>query len=584
MTALRRPELQRVFRGDRAPLAAIVVGSAALHALLAVPVRAPRIFGDELIYWELGRGLAWTGHFVARGGVTLHYGPLYPLFLAVSQRLGSDQVGAFAVAQALDAIVFSLAALPVYAVARRVLTRRTALLAALLAVVLPSAVYTSTTMTENTFYPLFCTSVWLMLRALERPSALRQLLVAAAVALTFLTRAQAVVLLPAYLVAGVLSLVLTSGTGWREAVRRHLPTIVVLAVAGAAALVVRGSTALGPYHVLVTSYSPRALVHWALANIADIELYVGVVPLAAFAIVLVLTIPPDRLSPELRRYVILFTCVAAGMLATVAVLGASPYGLDRVHERNIFDLVPFLLICFLAWLEADAPKPRPAALVAAAVVVGLPLTIPSFAIHHSGEDGIALEWWDELVRRPSAAKAGMVAMAAVLALVFLVTRRRSVLVAVCLAALGVVLVGAERRAVHDSRAYRAEWHDGGWIDRAVGPDANVVWLWTRSSTGAEVYSRIQGVWADEYFNRSVRDVASAAGPLPDGLPYRTLSVGPARCLDAHFDEPPEYAVVEADSALDAPLVATSPSGRAALYRLHARPGRCLVRLGRPPQA
>ena len=37
-------------------------------------------------------------------------------------------------------------------------------------------------MTENAFYPLFVTSALLMLRALERPSVARQLLVAASVA------------------------------------------------------------------------------------------------------------------------------------------------------------------------------------------------------------------------------------------------------------------------------------------------------------------------------------------------------------------------------------------------------------------
>jgi 4-amino-4-deoxy-L-arabinose transferase-like glycosyltransferase len=152
-----------------------VAGAASFDFVLASPIRAPRIFGDELIYWELSRGFAWTGHFTVRGGVAPAYGVVYPALLAAAQRIGGDQVAAYVIAQALNAVMFSLAAVPVYAIASRVLKRRVALFAGLLAVVLPSCVYTSAIMTENAFYPLFITSVWLMLRALERPSALRQL-------------------------------------------------------------------------------------------------------------------------------------------------------------------------------------------------------------------------------------------------------------------------------------------------------------------------------------------------------------------------------------------------------------------------
>ena len=55
----------------------------------------------------------------------------------------------------MNAVIFSLTAVPVYAIAARVLQPRHALLAAALAVVLPSCVLTSAIMTENAFYPLF---------------------------------------------------------------------------------------------------------------------------------------------------------------------------------------------------------------------------------------------------------------------------------------------------------------------------------------------------------------------------------------------------------------------------------------------
>jgi hypothetical protein len=332
--------------------------------------------------------------------------------------------------------------------------------------------------------------------------------------------------------------------------------------------------------VLVASYPPRVLAHWALANLADLELYMGVVPLAAFGILLVQALSAARMSPELRRIVLLVASVGVGMLATVAVLGASPYGLQRVHERNLFCLVPLVLVCFLGWLEAGLPRPPYATPAVAVVLVLLPLTIPAHAVHTSGEDGIALEWWDTAVGRPSLAIIGMAVVAAVATTAFLISRGRVVLLGVCLAVMAATLVGAERRAVRDANAYRREWRDDGWIDRAVGGDAQVVALWTRSST-AEFYPQIQGFWADEFFDRSVRDLASLGGPLPDGLPVRTLDIRSDGCLETDFASPPRYAVVEASRPLLAPIVRTSPSGRAILYRLPSGSnGACLVRLAR----
>jgi hypothetical protein len=334
--------------------------------------------------------------------------------------------------------------------------------------------------------------------------------------------------------------------------------------------------------VLVTSYSPRALAHWVLANLADLELYLGVIPLAAFGILLVQTLSSACRSPDLRRIVILTTCVGAGMLATVAGLSASRFGLGRVHERNLFYLVPLVLISFFAWLDAGVPRPRRAAVAIAVAVVLLPLAIPRFAVGASGEDGIALEWWDRMPVRATFAIAGMTLLATIAAVVFLLARRAKTMLGVCLVVLAVTLIGAELRATHDVAAYREAWRGSGWIDRAVGPDARVVALWTRPSTYADLYPQIQRLWADEFFNRSVRDVASAGGPLPDGLVVRKLTIRSDGCLEAAVPSKPQYAVADAPRLLTARVVRINPSTRAILYRLRpGSPGRCLAHLRQP---
>jgi hypothetical protein len=555
----------------------IVAAAALLGGLLAVPIRRPRIFGDELIYWELARAFAWTGHFTVRGGAAPRYGYVYPAVLAAAQRLGGDERTAYAIAQGLNALIFALAAIPAYLIARRVVRRTTsALLVALLAVVLPSLVLTSAIMTENAFYPLFLTSALLMLRALERPTLTRQALVIAAAAVTFLARAQAVVLLPAYLLAVILLALLERRL--RASLREHVPTILVVGGAGIAAALTPGESTLGPYHVLVTSYAPRSLVHWALANAADFELYLGVVPLAAFALLLVPALSSTA-QPPLRRVVILTATLGAGLLATVAALSASPYGLQRMHERNLFYVAPLVLAVFFAWLESGAPHSRWLSPVVAAALTLLPLAIPSKAIAASGEDGLAVMLWWETGLRGGAARLAMVAAAALALGVFLLWPRRAALLGICIVSLAATLVVGELHAANSVRNSR-QWRDYSWIDHAVGANAPVVALWATTHSGPQ-FARVQGLWSDEFFNRSVVDVASADGPLPDGLAVETLRIAGNGCLAAAFRTRPRYVVVESTRPLDASPVAVSPSGRASLYRLPASfDPHCFARLRR----
>jgi hypothetical protein len=564
----------RLWRRALPELIAIVTGGAVFNALLAVPIRTPRIFGDELIYWQLGRGLAWTGHLAVRGGDTPRYGVVYPALLAAAQRMGGDQPNAYVLAQGLNAVIFSLTAVPVYLIAARVLQRRQALLAALLAIILPSCVLTSAIMTENAFYPVFATSALLMLRALERPSAARQLLVAASVAVAFLVRAQAVVLLPSYLLAAVL-LAVTTGRGRRAtalaaSLRQQAPTIAVLALAGVAASLTNARSTLGPYHVLVTFYGLRPLVRWGFANLADIELYLGVIPLAAFGVLLVQALSSAALSVQLRRLVLLTACLGSGLFATVAALSASPYGLARTHERNLFFLAPLVLIGFFAWLDGGSRLPHRTATLVALVLVVLPLRIPLPAVAtSSGEDGLALSVWQDTGVSSTHTIDSMVLVTAVAAAVFLLSRRPKVMLGFCVATLALVLVFGERHAVRSVAAARGSWRDAGWSDRAVGPDARVIALWGTAKSDLQ-YSRIKELWADEFFNRSVRDVASADGPLPDGLPVEELTIRSDGCLQAAFPFAPQYAVVEGKRSLNAPVVRISPDKRAVLYRLLPR--------------
>ena len=125
----------------------------------------------------------------------------------------------------------------------------------------------------------------------------------------------------------------------------------------------------------------------------DLDLYVGVIPFAAFCVLLVRALTVRGFPASLRRLLVVTAVVGAALLVTVAALSTSSFGLGRVHERNLFAVAPLLFIAFLAWLHQDQPRPRRTAAVVAVVAGLLPLTIPTSAINHTSADSLALLWW-----------------------------------------------------------------------------------------------------------------------------------------------------------------------------------------------
>jgi len=137
----------------------------------------------------MARSFAASGHFLIRG-VHANYGVVYPALLAIPYKLFGSMFDVYTVAKAIGAVLMSLAALPAYFLARRVVRAPAALVAAALAVAVPSLAYSGMLMTENAFYPLFLCLVLALVRMLDQPTVLRQVLVLALSALAFLTRAQ----------------------------------------------------------------------------------------------------------------------------------------------------------------------------------------------------------------------------------------------------------------------------------------------------------------------------------------------------------------------------------------------------------
>jgi len=258
---------------------------------------APWLFADELKYSEFAKSFAATGHFALRGTPGLGVGPVYPVLISPAYALFDSVPHAYVLAKAINCVLMSLAGIPTYFLARRLLTKPWSLAAAALALAVPSMVYTGTIMTENVFYPIFLTASLAIVRALELPSARRQFVVLGLIALAFLTRPQAVALIPA-LVTAIVGVSAVDAAGERLRLRafvrclaRYLTTWAGL-VGGLVALVgwetARGRSPLvlfgdaqGLWH---QHYSIQAVARWFLYHLAELDLYVGVLPFAAFLI------------------------------------------------------------------------------------------------------------------------------------------------------------------------------------------------------------------------------------------------------------------------------------------------------------
>ena len=504
-------------------LGAIVGCSAVARILLTRQIVAPWIMVDELVYSELAKSFAATGHFEIRGVPTSGYGFVYPMLIAPAWRLFGPVPHAYAVAKGINAVVISLTAIPAYLLARKLVGSGLALVAALLSVLVPSLLYAGTLMTENAFYPLFVLACLMLVSTLERPTVTLQVVVLALVGVAYLTRAQAVVLVVAVVLAPVLLGLIERNV--RAQLRSFAVTYVAVGVGAVlvlAATVARGRSPyslLGAYRAATsTSYSFSDVAHYALWHAAELDLYLGVIPVAAL---LVLWLSPRALPHAGRAFVAVSLPVTVLLVIEVAAFASRQS--QRIEERNMFYVAPFALAALVA-VGARVPRGRWRYVAAAAVAALLPFVIPydRFITTSAVSDTFALlPWWwvNDHYLSLGQIKWGALAACIAAGLIFLLVPRRYLpLLAIPVAAYFVITTAAVQKGRHGIRiasvgslwaGIRVEHRD--WIDRQVGRTADVSFLWD---------GRLEphAVWMNEFFNRSVRTVYDLGGPVPGGLP------------------------------------------------------------------
>ena len=509
-------------------LAALVVGSTVVRAILARDLVAPFILVDELIWSELARGIADAGEPLLRGVPDPGYSIVYPLLISPVYVLFESLTDAYEGVKTVNALLMSLAAVPAFFLARRVVREGAALLAALMAVAIPSMAYTGTVMTETAFYPLFLLVALVLVIVLERPTPLRVSLLLLLVGLAYATRVQAVALAPAILVAPFV-LALFERSSLRATVSRFRWLYGIVAGAVLAVLVVQATSGslLGAYEpVRERSYGIGEALRYLWWHVAELSLYVLVIPLAA---TIVLVAGARSLDARLQAFVAATVSLTVCVVAVVAVF-ASEFS-DRIQERNMFYVAPLLCIGLLAWVERGAPRPRVlavgAAVAAALLVVAIPME--RFITTSALTDTLMLlPFWSLQDRIGSGwmelAAAGL---AVVLAAAFVFVPRRYAL-ALPLLVLGLWILAIRpiwwgthgfERFSRGALFQGIRTVDRDWVDQALPPGAGAALLWTGRTDRLTVNQ-------NEFFNRRIGPVYYVTNPTPGGLPETPVRIDP----------------------------------------------------------
>ena len=563
----------------RVPVAGLVLGSLlvvslGLRAWAALAVPSPWMSPDEESYAALGRSL-WHGDGLSVLGHPAGYLSLfYPLFVGLPLNLSDVQLG-YDLAKVLQAAAMSLAAVPVYLWGRSLMPKTYALLAAGLTLTLPGLAYSGFLMTETLFYPVFVLASWAMAATLLRPTLRNQLLLLGALALAVGTRLQAVVLVPAFLLAVVILLAIERRRGLVRELAPFLLGVVVLTAGWLAVTLARGSSPLGAYGVTGSaSYGLRDALRFSMYHLADVVLLVGVVPAVATAILAVEAVRGRETSPAVRALVAVAVSLTAALVAEVGLFTSRLLG--RLGERYLLGLAPLLFLGFALWLSRGAPRPRVTTVVTLVAALALLATIPVSFFSEAAEPdaytaiplfhiGHAYPGTD--VRFFLFAVAGDLAL-----LLLLVPRRYAWTLA---AATGLLLFGT---SVYVSTVVRDQAKgfqsvmigpQPSWIERyADGPVAFVY-------SGEASWSEGSPAWVYVFWNKRIDRVYDLNGAKIDGpLPFAAAALGPDHVLHLvarTSTPPPPFAVAGTGVTLAGTPIATSPNGAWTLWRLRSAP-------------
>jgi hypothetical protein len=403
-------------------------------------------------------------------------------------------------------------------------------------------------MSETLSYPLFLCALLAMSAALRQRSLGRHAIAVGLMALTVLTRTEMVALIPAFACAILLLSWTESRTvsgrpfwrtlwsfKWAWLVYGVGVLVLLLHAAGASVgypdSVPTGLPEAAQLGSLLDPVRPEAIPMNVVLHIAELDLYSGIIPFAAFVLVAFSALAgrdTDRSRMEFAA-----VGVSAGMwLIAMAATYETTFKLHGALTTHVFDrydfyVVPLFVIALVVWIEDGLPRPPWITVVALAAAL-LPLALPLDVLIDGAEWGtststvgvVPLVWASELIGDGLLLKALLLFVTSVLATAFLRAERAHgwVLVRMCAVVfcMSSVLVTVSNLRLSERLREDAGHNALDWIDDAVGPSSDVAIVWPGRETN--LLDERTALREAEFFNRSIGPVYDLEAPLSAGFP------------------------------------------------------------------
>ena len=496
-------------------LTALVLVSTAIRAAVARSFTVPWIAPDEMLYGLIGQSLWETGTLTVRGLETPYYSLLYPAFVGLPLSV-ADLPQAIRVAQVMQALAMSLAAVPVFLWGRRFLSEVGAFVAAALTLAVPALAYSGLLMTEALYYPLVALALLALARVLEQPTAWRQGVFLSAVVVAASVRLQALILLPALVLAALAHARLTRS---RTILRRLLPLFAggavgaLLMVVVAAAGGLSWADILGAYSTLGEESALSAgVLEEVVWHVAGLAVVAAGIPLLATAVLVGRSLRHGEADTHAAAF--LATTAAYVPLVVVQVAAFAAGHVEHVSERYLLTAAPPLLLGMLLWVERDAPRSRLLLAVLGVALVATLAVVPvdRIATSQGLQDALSSAVLADLADAASAdwVRAVLVlgGIVSILAVAVASRRRGAVVVALVGATLLLQTVVATRDVTSGSAAEQR---------KALGDDA-AAWLDAAGGRGVVLLATGDRPWTADartyFWNGAIRSVVAVDGAVP----------------------------------------------------------------------
>ena len=134
-----------------------------VKSLLSYFIPSPSAFSDEYIYTKMARSIFYSFNFDIHGSPSHAFLPLYPLALSFSYIFKDMQV-AYIIMKIINSFLSSLIIFPAWLISKEFMSKKKAILPALLVSVIPATFsFSPYIMAENLFYPLFLFTIFFSL-------------------------------------------------------------------------------------------------------------------------------------------------------------------------------------------------------------------------------------------------------------------------------------------------------------------------------------------------------------------------------------------------------------------------------------